>query len=194
MSFHSPDPAAAELPDPTHVAAIVTAAAGLLPRCGRVRIIAIDGLSGAGKTSLAAAVSAALDAPVVHMDHLYPGWDGLAAAVGLLVERVLVPLARGEVAAYPIWDWHGDQWNGLIEVPPADVVIVEGCGSSVGPAGECAALRVWLEAPLAERMRRGLARDGETYQPHWERWAAQEAELFGRDGTAAKADLVLSTA
>ena len=54
-------------------------------------------------------------------------------------------------------------------------------------------MRVWLEAPLEERMRRGLARDGEAFRPHWERWAAQEAELFTRDGTREKAHLVLST-
>jgi hypothetical protein len=78
-------------------------------------------------------------------------------------------------------------------VPHAPVVVVEGCGSSVGPAGARAAVRVWMEAPRAERLRRGLERDGETYRPHWERWAAQEDRLYAVDGTRAKADLVIRT-
>ena len=199
MSFHPPDrdlrdtPQAGDSPDPVHVAAVLAAAHEAQPRCGSVRIVAIDGLSGSGKTSLAAAVAAALGAKVVSMDHLYPGWDGLAAGIDGLVEHVLAPLCRGEVAAYRIWDWHRDRWGEQVEVPPADVVVVEGCGASVGPAGEYAALRVWLEAPVEQRKARALARDGETFRPHWKRWAAQEAAIFGPDGTPARADLVLTT-
>ncbi|HHU10067.1 MAG TPA: hypothetical protein GXZ60_08645 [Intrasporangiaceae bacterium] len=158
-----------------------------------MRIVAIDGRSGSGKTALAAEVGAALHAPVVSMDHLYPGWDGLAAGIDGLVEHVLAPLCRGEVAAYRIWDWHRDRWGEPVEVPPAEVVIVEGCGSSLGPAGEYASLRVWLEAPVEQRKARALARDGETFRPHWERWAAQEERLFGVDRTRERADLVLTT-
>ena len=42
-------------------------------------------------------------------------------------------------------------------------------------------------------MRRGLARDGELYRPHWERWAAQEEALFAADRTRDRADVVVST-
>ena len=200
MWSHLTDP-----PDPAHVDRVLsaltevtavndlTAPAGSPTRRSAVRVVAIDGPSGSGKTSLARGVSAALDAAVVHMDRIYPGWDGLAASVGLLVEQVLAPLARGEAAAYRLWDWEHDGWDGWQTVAPADVVVVEGCGSSVGPAGDLAALRVWVEAPREERRRRGLARDGEAYRPHWERWAAQEEELYARDGTRAKADVVITT-
>ena len=43
------------------------------------------------------------------------------------------------------------------------------------------------------RRRRALDRDGETYAPHWERWAAQERVTFARERTRARADLVLVT-
>lgn len=183
--------------DPAHVAAVVAALDGAPARCGGIRVIAIDGPSGSGKTTLAKGVSDALDAPVVHMDRIYPGWDGLAVAPALLAEQVLAPLARGELGAYRLWDWASNEWSGSAEVPPAalgtGILVVEGCGCSVGPAGEYAAVRVWVEAPRAERMRRGLARDGETYRPHWQRWAAQEAELYARDRTRDRADLILTT-
>jgi hypothetical protein len=186
--FQVTDPA-----DPSDVDAVLAALEGAGPRCGRTRVVAVDGPSGSGKTTLALGLVEALGCPAVHMDELYPGWDGLADAVPLLVERVLAPLSRGEPATYRVWDWEASDWGGSRTVHPAPHLVVEGCGSSVGAAGAFAALRVWMEAPRAERMRRGVARDGETFRPHWERWAAQEEVLFAEDRTRDRADLVLST-
>jgi hypothetical protein len=52
---------------------------------------------------------------------------------------------------------------------------------------------VFVDADRMLRMSRGLARDGDTYRPHWERWAAQEEAVFAADDTKARADLVLDT-
>ncbi|HNV14167.1 MAG TPA: (d)CMP kinase [Dermatophilaceae bacterium] len=163
------------------------------PRCGSVRVVAIDGPSGSGKTTLAAALAQALDAPTVHMDDLFPGWDGLAAAPALLTTQVLEPLARGERAAYRRWDWIASAWGDVVPVPATDVLVVEGCGASVGPAARYAAVRIWVEAELDVRMARGIARDGEMYRPHWQRWADQEVTVFGSDHTRTRADIVLDT-
>ncbi|WP_109473537.1 NUDIX domain-containing protein [Ornithinimicrobium cavernae] len=163
------------------------------PVRGATRIVAIDGPSGSGKTTLAQAVAQDLGCPVVHMDDLYPGWDGLAAAVDLVTDQVLEPLARGERAAYRVWDWALGDWGRTATVPAADLIVLEGCGSSVGRAGEYAALRVWVDADEQVRHRRGIERDGETFAPHWEQWAAQERELFGRDRTAQRAHLTVRT-
>ena len=35
-------------------------------------------------------------------------------------------------------------------------------------------LLVWLEAPDGVRHGRAMARDGDSYRPHWRRWAEQE--------------------
>lgn len=187
MGFQVTGPA-----DPEHVEAVV-AALGRAPARSGSAVVAVDGPSGSGKTTLANALADTLGCPVVHLDELYPGWDGLAAVVPLLVDQVLLPLARGEDARYRAWDWEHDRRGDERTVPAAPVVVVEGCGASVGPAGRLAAVRVWVEASPDERRRRGLARDGETYRPHWERWAAQERDLFGADGTRTRADLVLVT-
>jgi hypothetical protein len=37
-----------------------------------------------------------------------------------------------------------------------------------------------------------MARDA-AYEPFWERWAAQERDLYAADGTSARADLVIDT-
>jgi len=52
---------------------------------------------------------------------------------------------------------------------------------------------IWLEADHDERFRRGIDRDGESYRPHWHRWAAQEESLFAVDGTRSRADLIIDT-
>ncbi|WP_228266383.1 NUDIX domain-containing protein [Ornithinimicrobium ciconiae] len=156
-------------------------------------IIAIDGPSGSGKTTLAEAVATDLACPLLHMDDFYPGWDGLAAAVDLVTDQVLEPLARGERATYRVWDWIQGDWGRTAVVPATDLLVIEGCGSSVGRAGEYAAVRVWVDADEHVRHQRGIERDGDTFAPHWDRWAAQECALFGPDRTAERADLTVRT-
>jgi uridine kinase len=163
------------------------------PSCGEVTVVAIDGPSGSGKSTLAAALANRLGAPVVHLDDIYPGWDGLAEAVPLLTSQVLEPLARGEHAAYQRWDWVQNRWAATVSVPRVPLLIVEGVGSSVRPAGDFAAVRIWVEADRAVRFERGMARDGAGYRPWWERWARQEDALFTADGTRQRADIVVDT-
>ena len=72
-------------------------------------------------------------------------------------------------------------------VPP--LLLVEGVASGSRAVARYATLLVWVEAPRAERFRRGIERDGETYRPHWEHWARQEEAHFAVEGTRARADL-----
>lgn len=157
-------------------------------------VIAIDGRSGSGKTTLASALRDRLgDAVVVHLDDIYPGWDGLAATPPLLVAEVLAPLRRGQSASYRRFDWQRGIFGDRVAVRPARHVIVEGAGSSVGLTRAYADVRVWLEADATTRKRRGLDRDGDAYAPHWQRWADQEDAVFGADRTRDHADIILRT-
>jgi len=181
--------------DPAAAVAEAVRLAGVRdPRCGPVQLVAVDGPSGSGKSTLGAAIGSALDAPVVHMDDVYPGWDGLADAVPLVTRQVLAPLATGAEAAYRRWDWVRHRWSRRrVRVDPAPVLVLEGVGSSVRPAGDYATVCLWVEADRPVRFARGMERDGETYRPHWERWARQEAALFAADGTRDRADVILDT-
>lgn len=164
--------------DPAHVAAVVAAARGASPPPGGTVVVAVDGRSGSGKTLLATAVGATLDAPVVHLDDVYPGWDGLAEGVALLTADLLEPVSRGATGSYRRWDWMRSRPGRVVPVPATALLVVEGCGALVDPAGRHASVRVWVDAPDDERRRRALARDGETYAPHWDRWAAQEERAY----------------
>ena len=182
------------MPSSDPVAEVVALLGRRPPRAPGTQVIAVDGPSGAGKTTLAARLSDALHgAPVVHMDDLYPGWDGLADAVPRVVEWVATPLLRGDRARYRRFDWVRHEYAEWHEVPAAPVVVVEGVASAARPMGTVLTVTVWVEAPDAVRMARGIARDGEAYRPHWERWARQEREHFAVDGTRDRADVVVWT-
>ncbi len=175
------------------VSRVAALAAGAASRCGTTVVVAVDGRSGAGKTTYAEALGARLGAPVLHLDDVYPGWDGLEAAVSHVAEDVLAPLAAGEPAAYRRWDWSRSRPAGLRPVPATPRLVLEGAGAGALPAGAYAAVLVWLEAPDAVRKARALGRDGEVFARAWDRWAAQEERLLARDPVRDRADVVLDT-
>jgi len=164
------------------------------PLCGATKVVAVDGPSGAGKTDFTAALASRLDgAQVLHLDDLYPGWDGLEQAVADLYDQVLAPLARGEQAAYRRWDWVNSRYGEWHSLAAPDLLLVEGVGAGARPGWQLESALIWLEADRDERFRRGIERDGESYRPHWQRWAEREDALFTGDGTRSRADLVIDT-
>ena len=164
------------------------------PRCGTTVVVAVDGPSGAGKSSFATALAGRLGDPqVIRMDDLYPGWDGLAAAVPRLHDQVLAPLARGERAAYQRYDWDRGAYAEWHEVPAAPLLVLEGVACGARACAPYLSVLVWLEAARDVRFARGMDRDGEAYRPHWERWARQEEAHFAQEGTRGRADLVVVT-
>jgi hypothetical protein len=169
---------------------VARAVAGAGPSCGATRVVAVDGPSGSGKTLWASRLARAAGAPVLHMDDLYPGWDGLAASVGRLRREVLEPLSAGRPARFRRWDWAADAYGEEHgDVPVADVLVVEGVGSGARAVKELLSLLVWIEAPRPLRYERAMARDGAGYRPHWRRWEAQELTYFATDAPRDRAGL-----
>jgi energy-coupling factor transporter ATP-binding protein EcfA2 len=162
-----------------------------VPTLGAGRLVCIDGPAGSGKTTLAGALAAARPAvTVVHMDDLYPGWDGLPHVAAQLAS-LLEPLAAGRPGRYRRWDWHAATWAEEVVVAAGPLLVLEGVGSGSPVAAALATVLVWVEAPYDLRMRRGLERDGDAFAPHWEAWAAAEAEHFTRHRTRERADVLV---
>lgn len=159
----------------------------LLPPPADYDVLIIDGRSGSGKTSLAreavaAAHLAELDPQLLHVEDLYPGWDGLDAG-----SRALPGVL--ERRQYRRYDWVAGAFGERVTLGPELPLIIEGCGAltveALGAAQQFAGpaarvITLWLECPAPERQARALARDGETYAPHWQRWADQEDALYAR--------------
>jgi uridine kinase len=174
---------------------IVTELLAAPPRAGGTRVLAIDGRSGAGKTTLTRAVRQALDPrpAVVHLDAIYPGWDGLAEGAQRLHEWVLAPLAEERPAGYRRYDWERGEYRGWLRLRAEPVLIVEGVGVGSLSCAPYLSLLVYLDAPEPVRYARAMARDGDTYRPHWQRWADQERALLAGDDVRGRADVVLGS-
>ncbi|PVW06863.1 hypothetical protein DEA06_02730 [Microbacterium sp. Gd 4-13] len=159
-------------------------------------VILIDGQSGAGKTTLAQRVVERWPVPgrvqSVALDSLYPGWDGLEAGVEYARGAILMPHARGMIGVWHRWDWVEEARAEAHAVDPSLPLIVEGSGLLTPATARLGDVRVWLESPAPQRRRRGIARDGETYEPHWDRWALQEEAHIVRDDPTSHATLVLA--
>lgn len=159
---------------------------------GTGRLVCIDGPAGSGKTTLAGEVAASSGAGVVHLDDLYPGWDGLGR-IDPLVLALLAPLADGSPGSYPRYDWALGEYAETHTVAPAPLLVLEGVGAGNRAWAGQATVLVWVEAPPATRLERGLARDGVDVEDRWRQWLADEDVLFAREGTRHRADLVLET-
>ncbi|GIM96618.1 dephospho-CoA kinase [Paractinoplanes toevensis] len=170
---------------------VVAWARDLSPAAGRRRVLAVEGRSGSGKTTLARAVAERLAAPLIQMDHLYAGWDGLEQGVTALRDWVLVPLAEGRPAVWRRWDWAGHRYAEDHPVPDADWLVVEGVGAGGSVLTAYTSGLVWLESPAPVRKQRALARDGETYAPHWRRWAGHEDAFYAAERVRERADLII---
>lgn len=135
-----------------------------------VPVVTIDGYSGSGKSTLAAALARLVNGwQVLHLDDWYPGWDGLAAGARI-ARRIAADLRGGRASSYEAWDWEAGETGATIRVPLAPTII-EGCGAIEAEAD----LAIWIADPGEdERRSRALARDGQTYAPHWRRWADQD--------------------
>lgn len=181
--------------DDTAAAAVVPLLLSRPPRLGPVRVVAVDGPAGSGKTTLAGAVAercaaAGRTAQVLHMDDLYAGWTGLEGDLWpRLAAQVLEPLRRGRPGRFQRYDWVAGRFDGWVDVPVPDVLVLEGCGSGRRAGARDVDVLVWVEADATTRLARGLARDGADAREHWERWMRDEAVHYAREGTRGRADV-----
>ena len=148
-------------------------------------IVLVDGRSGSGKSEFAAALTDGWpEAQVVHLDALYPGWDGLEAGSLHVHDNVLA----SRTPRWQRWDWAAGEPAEWVALDPDRPIVIEGSGALSRANRHYADIAIWIELGDIERKRRALARDGEMYAPHWDQWAAQEQALVERENPAALAD------
>lgn len=157
----------------------------------RPGIVCIDGPAGSGKTTLASQIAPHLNAQIVHMDDLYNGWTGIEQGAQYLVDAILSPFSQGKEGEYQRFDWELNQYAEVHRVPPARLLVVEGCASATKLVDNFDPFIVWVEAADNTRLARGLERDGEHLREHWLRFMADEKAIYKRNQTAQRAHLRL---
>lgn len=167
-----------------------------------VRVIAIDGRAASGKTTKAALLSAALDAPVIHMDDFFlppalrtskrleqPGGN---VHYERFAEEVLPGLASGEDFTYRVFDCSRKDFHGLREIPAAPIRIVEGSYCLHPELGDYADLRVFSTVDYVIQLLNILHRDGKKMEKMFRtRWIPMEEKYFAHFAIREKADIVL---
>jgi uridine kinase len=182
--------------------------------------VALDGGSGAGKSTIATQVASALgrspgyDVALIPLDDFYAAdipdaaWDSFSVAERLaqvfdwarLRTQVLAPLLAAERATWHAFDFAAgprpDGTYGLEATPkvrePAAVILIEGAYSA-GPAlVDLVDLTVLVDVPVAVRHARLAAREEPGFLAAWHaRWDAVEAYYFSTVRPRGGFDLVV---
>jgi uridine kinase len=158
-------------------------------RLGSRHLVAIDGQGGAGKTTFAQRLSAALAGATVISTDDFASWEVPTGWWPDLEAQVLEPMAAGLPVRYRRYDWDARRHGHWIEPELTEVVLLEGVSSSRQAVAARLSLAIWIEAPLATRMQRGIQRDGEAMRSQWETWIAEEDRHFAADDTRTRANL-----
>lgn len=144
-------------------------------------IIAVDGATGAGKTTLASALARQLDAVVLSLDSLCHGWDDLAGGIARGGALAAEFQASGELHYYP-YDWVNARVSETPIQARGRVLIVDGCGAASDEFAAAAGGPIWdavvfARASQREREARIAARDDYDWSEHRGPWQAQHDAL-----------------
>jgi hypothetical protein len=157
-------------------------------------LLAVDGRSGSGKTTVAERVAARVPgAAVVHTDDV-AWYHAMFDWAALIADGVLAPLRRGEAVSFrpPPWDARGRP--GAVTVPAGcTLVVVEGVGIGRRDLARFFDALVWVQADRALARVRGVARDGggPEQETFWDEWEAEEQPFLAREQPWERADVVV---
>ena len=159
------------------------------------RVLAVDGRSSSGKTTLASRLAdVAVRSTVVHTDdiawcHSRFGWSDL------LPQGVIEPFRTGDTVAFrpPAWDERGRE--GSITVPvETSLLIIEGVGSSRQELAAWVDASVWVQAnedAIAERNATRIEA-GETNSAGLAGWMSEELAFLAEDRPWERATAVVA--
>ena len=165
-------------------------------------LVALEGGSASGKSTLGGQLAQALDATLVHMDDFFlplelrtperfaqPGgnihWERF-------LQEVLLPLKEGKPLEYGIFDCSEMAVTRTLREIPRDVVIVEGAYALHPQLRAFYDLKIFLQVDARTQKDRILARNGEEMlQMFLRRWIPLEQQYFDACNVKDCCDLIL---
>ncbi|WP_406002020.1 uridine kinase [Streptomyces sp. NBC_00829] len=171
------------------------ALAALPPSCGPVRLIAVDGHAGSGKSTFAARLASAIGGegggvPVLHLDDLATH-EQLFEWTDRMLSQVIEPLSHGRTAHYDPYDWILRRFGSPRALAAAPVVLIEGVGAGRRELRPYLAGLLWMEINAEESWQRGRSRDGGELSSFWDGWIVAEARHFAEDPSRPFADALV---
>jgi hypothetical protein len=160
-------------------------------------ILAVDGRSNSGKTTLAARiVDAVAGSAVVHTDDIAWGHSRFGWA-DLLIDGILTPLRQGGAVAFRPPGWSGRGRAGCILVPAGcPLLVVEGVGAGRKEAAYLIDALIWVQSDEGEAERRSRALVGKPGKSptswHAQEWMAEERPFVAADRAWERAGIVVS--
>jgi uridine kinase len=172
----------------------------------RPYLIALDGRSGVGKSTLAALIADNVGAAIIDGDDFFAGGTAVRSDTPALraadcidwthQRAVLDVLRQGRAARWRAFDWDafdGRLKSSVTELSPRSVVILEGVYSARPELADLIDMKVLVTLSDAWREARLLAREG-SIGP-WERqWHEAEAHYFNEVMPSGRFEVVLDAA
>ena len=160
-------------------------------------IITIDGVAGAGKTTLARFMhdeyKDRTSVHVIHMDDLYDGWaDPFESALSKKLEAIATAHNEKKPLELTKYDWVNDCPGPRFIVPPVELLIIEGVGSGQSAIRDLVETKIWIDLEPIVGLRRVLARDGFEIEEQMLGFLEQQRNHFVKEGTRAAADFHLN--
>jgi hypothetical protein len=179
----------------------VTAATVMQPGQGkgaghRPVVLAVDGRSSSGKTTLAGRLrDVVAGSAVVHTDDI-AWWHSRFGWADLLIDGVLLPARAGQPVTFRPPQWDQRQRPGAIEVPAGcPLLIIEGVGAARRETAHLVDAAIWVQSDEREAERRSLARVGQPGGPltarHYRDWMAEEMPFVAGQRPWEHADLII---
>jgi len=169
----------------------------IMDRAGSARpaVVAVNGHSSSGKTTLAGRLAVALPAAaVLHTDDL--AWhQGVFAWDELLLDAVLPVVRAGSPLDYRPPAWAARSRPGSITLPGGlAFLVVEGVGASQASLRAAYDVVLWVETDEPTRLERDLPRlaAGEMSMPDYQSWMAEENAYVTRERPWEHADLIVN--
>ncbi len=179
-------------------------------------VVAFDGRSGTGKSTLAFRVAKETGAAVVHLDDFFAAsipdadWDRMTVEErganvfdwARIRSEAVMPLLAGRVARWHPFDFDsGQRADGTYgmqtkatEVEPASVIIIDGVYSAGPQLTDLVSLTVLVELPEGERWDRLAHREEAEFLAQWHaRWTAVEDFYFSNVRPRNSFDLIVTT-
>jgi len=160
-------------------------------------LIAIDGVAGSGKTTLA--LKLAHDLPgssVVHMDDLYDGWNNPLSQklTARVISQLLEPLSKKLPVTYQIFDWKLNRFTEFKTIPQSKYLILEGVGAEQREFRPYINKIIWIECDPNLGFNRVIARDGEQVEQEMIKFLIDQNNHFSAELSKNVADYTLNGA